>query len=308
MADEEKLDVDAEEVEDKKGKKGKKDKKSKENKGPSPKDIEKEAKKRFKEEQKANKIKDKEDKKNAKFEKRQKKLERKRNWKMSKARKFVWKTIPLLLLIFVFAVVFLNIFDIRDKYLREYLEKIPVIGTMLPEPTDSSIAHNKTKEEVEVENQTLLSENQSLNEQAALLEEELESANDEIDRLKEFEDQYLAFLQEKEEFDTMVASEEPDEFISFYESMYAENAERVYADLKGIAIDSEEFEDYINTFSAMDPSSVAPIMEEMMITDIDLVVSILEELSSSVAGDILAEMPAEQAAILAKLMAPSLPN
>ncbi|MFV0520760.1 MAG: hypothetical protein ACK5LY_10905 [Lachnospirales bacterium] len=272
----------------------------------SPKQLEREAKKRGKQELKELAKQEKIDKKNKKFEKKAQKRERKLNWKKSKARKIVNNVIFFGIIGIFIAVLFFNVFDIRDKYLRPYLVNIPVIGSLLPEPTDTSVEYNKTKEEVQLENEALLGEVESLKLEIDNLQTMLNSSEEEVDRLIEFEDTYLQFLEEKEAFDLAVANADTEAFLQFYESMYAENAERIYTELKGIEIAKEEFDDYIATFSSMEPDSVASILEEMMLTDIELVVSILSEVSNSFAGEVLAEMPPEDAATVAKLLAPSL--
>ncbi len=271
----------------------------------TPKEIEREAKKREKQDKKEAAIQEKQDKKARKFEKKAKRRERKANWKKSKARKIVNNVIFFGTVVLVIAILFFNFLDIRDKYLRQYIEQIPVVGSLLPEPTSTSVEYNKTKEEVQTENADLLSQIESLNAEIDNLQTKLNSSNEEVDRLTEFETNYLKFLEEKAAFDETVATTDPEAFMLYYEAMYAENAERIYADLKGIEIDKEQFQDYIDTFSSMEPSSVASILEEMMVTDIELVVSILDEVSSEFAGEVLAAMAPDKAATVAKLLAPS---
>ncbi len=271
----------------------------------SPKQLEREAKKRAKQELKANAKQEKIDKKARKFEKKAQRRERKLNWKKSKARKIVNNVIFFGIVALIIAILGFNFLDIRDKYLRQYIEQIPVVGSFLPEPSDSSLEYNKTKEEVQAENQAYISEIADLTAEIDKLQTMLNSSNEEVDRLKEFEAGYLQFLDEKAAFDETVATTDPEAFMKYYEAMYAENAERIYTDLKGIEIDKEQFNDYIATFSSMEPSSVASILEEMMVTDIDLVVSILDEVSSDFAGEVLAAMAPDKAATVAKLLAPS---
>ncbi len=279
--------------------------KHEETKAPSKKELEKQDKKRIKEQEKAYKKQKKEDKKNQKFEKRARKRERKYKWKTSKLRKLVNSSIFLLFLSSIVAVLVFNVFDIRDKYLRQYLEQVPFIAEMLPPQTESSIEDLKSKDDLKADIEALEAVIESLETTALEQENTISEYEEEVERLSTFETEYLDFLEDKQLFDETVGSENPDAYISFYEKMYPENAERVYADLKDIEIDMTSFNEYITVYSGMEPGSVASIFEEMMNTDINLVVSILDELNPSFAGEILAEMPPDKAATVAKLLAPS---
>ncbi len=272
---------------------------------PSKKELEKQDKRRIKEQEKAFKRQEKEDKKNRKYEKRAKKRERKHKWKTSKLRKILFQVIFLGIMASIVAVLVFNVFDIRDKYLRQYLEEVPFIAELLPPPTESSIEDLKSKEDLKTDIDTYKTQIETLENTIAELEQRILDDDEEIERLKVFEDEYLDFLEEKQLFDEAVGSENSEDFIEFYENMYPENAERVYADLKDIEIDITSFNEYITVYSGMEPSSVGSIMEELMVTDIQLVVAILDELSPTFAGEILATMPPDKAATIAKLLAPS---
>ncbi len=272
---------------------------------PSKRELEKQDKRRIKEQEKAYKKQLKEEKKNLKYEKRAKKRERKHQWKTSGARKVLYRLLFLAFLGGLVAVLVFNVLDIRDKYLRQYLEQVPVINELLPPQSQSSIDDLKSKEELQAEIESLKSQIDTLNSTVAERDKEIVTNKDEIERLKVFEDEYLQFLDDKLAFDQIVGSASSEDYIDYYEAMYPENAERIYADLKDINIDLTEFKDYIAVYSSMEPSDAASIMEEMMVTDIQLVVAILDELSTSFAGEILAEMPADKAATIAKLLSPT---
>ncbi len=210
----------------------------------------------------------------------------------------------LLLLILIASIVgyiiMFNGFGIRDGFLRPYLEKLPVVSTYLPP----------------VENETeslgnLVIENSELKAQVELLTQQVEAANtlaqssiDEIERLKLIEAQQTEFVQMKEEFDKNLATMSSEDFLTYYEAMYPDIAEEAYSELISAKYNKDELEQYIATFQAMDAGAIAPILEEMLTTDMELVILIMENIDKQLAGDVLSEMTATNAAQVARLMSP----
>lgn len=209
----------------------------------------------------------------------------------------------LLLLILIFSLIgyifMFNGFGIRDKFLRPYLENVPFVSNYLPPETQPV-----TLGEVTLENSELKSQNE-------LLQQQLDSANavaqantDELERLKLIEAQQTEFVKMKEEFDKNVAEMLPEEYIKYYEAMYPDIAEQAYSELISDKYTKAELDSYIATFQAMEPDAIAPILEEMMNTDVELVVLIMENIDKQLAGDTLAAMDPVNAAQIAKLMSP----
>ncbi|WP_317367316.1 hypothetical protein [uncultured Tyzzerella sp.] len=186
----------------------------------------------------------------------------------------------------------LNVGNIRDKYLRPGLERIPIIKNLLP-PLETD-TENETENEVVDEKQHIIDS----------LTKEIEGLNDEITRLKEFEQNQLQFKAEKEEFDKMIALNDPKAYSTFYESIAPENAEELYKQAINKEVTDKKFKGYIQTFETMKKDAVATILEELIITDMDLVITILENVSSDKRSEILSAMDPKNAASCSKLLAP----
>lgn len=204
--------------------------------------------------------------------------------------------IKLIILIIIIAIpitlISLNVGNVRDKYLRPGLERIPIIKNLLP-PLDADTEDGEKNEVVDEKQQIIDS-----------LTKEIKDLNNEIARLKEFEKVQLEFKAQKEEFDKMIALNDPKAYSSFYESISPENAEELYKQAINKEVTDKRFKGYIQTFETMKKDAVATILEELITTDTDLVVTILENVSSDKRSEILSTMDPKNAASLSKLLAP----
>ncbi len=205
------------------------------------------------------------------------------------------------------AVLVFNAGDIREKYLRNYLEKIPVVKNMLPEKQEEENADEfsgLSREELASQIRVMNEENKSLEDEKAALNDEIKKLNDEMKRLQEIEANQLAFNEEKEEFDRMIAENDPEAYSKFYESIEPETAESIYREIAEASQSDDELKQYVQTFEGMKKDAAAKVLEEMMGTDMELVVQILNNISSDQRGDILSSMEAANAAACARQMAP----
>ena len=191
--------------------------------------------------------------------------------------------IPIVLISF-------NVGNIRDKYLRPGLERIPIIKNLLPPLNEEEEEKIEQKDEKQEKIDALI--------------KEIEELNKEVSRLKEFEQTQLQFKAEKEEFDKMIALNDPKAYAKFYEGISPENAEELYKQAVDKDVKDKRFKEYIQTFENMKKDAVSTILEELMITDIDLVIDILKNLSSEKRSEILSVMDPKNAASVSKLLAP----
>ncbi len=187
------------------------------------------------------------------------------------------------------AIIGFNVGGIRDKYLRPGLEKIPIIKNLLP-PLEEETQEEPAKDEKQ---QTIDS-----------LTKEIEDLNQEIARLKVFEQNQLEFKKQKQAFDEMIALNDPKAYASFYESIAPENAKELYKQAVNKEVQDKEFKVYIQTFEGMKKDAAKSILEELITTDMDLVITILQNLSSEKRSEILSVMDPKNAASCSKLLYP----
>lgn len=195
------------------------------------------------------------------------------------------------------AILGFNVGNIRDKYLRPGLERIPIIRNLLP-PIEES------EEPVEQDNKNQNEFIQDQEDTIKSLTKEINDLNTEIKRLKEFEANQLKFKEEKEQFDKMIALNDPKAYSIFYEKIAPENADKLYKEVINKNINDKKFKEYIKTFENMKKDAAAKILEELILTDMDLVITILENLSSEKRSEVLSKMDSTNAATVTKLLSP----
>ncbi len=198
--------------------------------------------------------------------------------------------------------------------LRPYLKDVPVLNKILPPPkgsvsdtgedlyygySDMQDAVARIKElELEVSD---------LHESLSSDTETIEGLQEEIKRLKTFEDRQIEFEKIKNEFynEVVFAEKAPDvkEYKKYYEEIEPENAASIYRDVVGEVAYDEEVQKYAKAYSAMKPKQAAGIFEAMT-DDLQLAAKILECMSADDRGNILGAMDPDVAAQLTKIMEP----
>lgn len=221
--------------------------------------------------------------------------------------KIVAVFIALLLIGGLSALLFFNIFGIRTRYLTPMLRNIPIIGNLVgtEEGGESDPYAGATREELVAMINSLRAQNDELSAANQSLDERNMLFADEITRLQEFEAGQLQFREEKAEFDRMIAMNDPAAYASFYESVSPENADILYEEAAASVQREKDFKKYISTIQAVDAAEAALIMDELIRTDMDLVVLILNNLDSETSGEILANMTTRNAASAMRRMVPA---
>lgn len=208
------------------------------------------------------------------------------------------------------AILFFNAFNIRDKYLRGTIEKIPIVKNLLP-TTVTTDENGNTIDNKELSKEELQSQIKELEKQIETQKTQITTLTDntsalelENKRLQEIESQQVDFKNTKEEFDRLVALNDPAAYSAFYEQISPENASVLYAETKLSAEQKKELKKYTDTFANIDADAGAKIIEQLVDTDIDLVILILKNIDSEQRATIMAAMDPIKAAMVVKRMAP----
>lgn len=208
----------------------------------------------------------------------------------------------------------LDVGGFGSTVLRPILENVPVINKVLPEEkmpqagneagayygyADLADAVEQIKRlELELENV------QSGN---AASKDRIRELEAEIERLRTFEDNQIAFEDIKNEFyeEVIYSDKGPgaEAFIDYYESMDPSTAEKLYKQVVAQQQVAGEIKDYANAYSEMKAKEAASIFEAMQ-DDLDLAAKILKTMDAENRGKILGAMDAEVAARLTKIMDP----
>lgn len=243
-------------------------------------------------------------------EKKEKKSKKKKQKKDGKKSKFPLFLILILLgagaltLILVF-----NIGNLRDKYIMPAMQNVPIIKNIIPQSEQQQDEFSGlSKDELVAQIKALTEDNEKLENNNTEINNKLNDANKEITRLKEIEAQQLEFKQDKETFDSMIALNDPQAYQTFYEKIFPENADKLYKEVVGAAQNDKNLKNYVKTFENMKKDAAAAVFKEMLRTDMDLVVQILENISNEQRGDILSAMEPKDAAAVVKRLAPQQNN
>ena len=252
-----------------------------------------------------------EDKKTIKERKKKEKRDKKdKNKKETGGKK---KPIAKIIVFSAVAVIFVGLvavvgFDalgLRTKYLNGFLQNIPIVKNIVPaENTVEGEYAGWTQEELVNEIAFLKTEIESNEEAIEVLNQKSDIYVKEISRLEGFEQQQLDFKARQEEFDRMIASNDRNAYAKFYSSINPENAEVLYREAVLENRDTKKLNEYVSTFRDMSESESALILEELIGTDMDLVVLIVSNLESEFRASILGKMAPANAASITKMMLP----
>ncbi len=206
----------------------------------------------------------------------------------------------------------LDVGGVGTNILKPILKNVPVVNKILPSE------HPRGGEEDEYSNytdldeaieqiRTLEQELQATQEENLAYESEIGDLKEEVDRLKNFENDQLEFEELKNEFyeEVVYAENGPgaDAYQKYYEAMDPASAEYLYQQVIQEEAASSEIEEYAKAYSSMKPKDAAAIFDTMT-SDLDLVAKILNAMSADDRGNILSQMNEDNAARLTKIMDP----
>lgn len=191
------------------------------------------------------------------------------------------------------------------------LKDVPVINKILPK-VEEDIVYNEdypyaTLADALEQIKALELEIQQLQESGAADAQTISDLQAEVSRLKQFEDNQVAFQELKNQFyEEVVYGDNAlsvEEYRKYYEEIEPEQAEQLYKQvLKSVTLD-DEVQKYASAYSAMKPAQAAGIFEAMT-DDLELAGEILWAMDSDSRGKILGAMDAEIAARITKIMEP----
>lgn len=207
----------------------------------------------------------------------------------------------------------LDVGGFGSQVLAPVLSDVPVLNKILPESeeTESTTGedyggYSNLKDavnDVESLKVQLESAQATVNADA----EKITELQNEVARLKTFEDKQLEFQRIKNEFYEEVVYAEngpgPDEYVKYFESMDPETAENLYKEVVKTEAVSEEIKEYAQGYSEMKPKQAATIFEGMT-DNLDLVAKILGVMEPDDRGAILGVMDSTVAAKITKIMDP----
>ena len=220
----------------------------------------------------------------------------------------------IILIVFVwFATLAMLIkFDVGGlgTFARDYIEDVPYLNLILPELSDEEIAYREQYPYKNIEEA-----NEYIKELEELVDKYVEENNDyasrqaelqsEVDSLKHFEEEYETYLKQREEFDNEIVFNDKAptaaEYIEWFETMYPENASRIYEQLKSEQEANEVVQTIANDLAKMKAKDAATILEEYT-SDVDFVCEILDCLKTQQVSDILTQFAKDDSLFAARVV------
>ncbi len=167
--------------------------------------------------------------------------------------------------------------------LRPLIKDVPVLNLILPDVSDEVLINEENypykniKEAVEII-KNLEKENADLDNQNSEYAKKILDLQAEIERLKAFEEDQLAFEERVKRFDANVVynSKAPDieEYKKFYEEINPETAEEIYRQVIEQLQYDESIKEKATLLKTMKPGNAAKVLEEMT-ADIEYTCKIL---------------------------------
>lgn len=211
------------------------------------------------------------------------------------------------LIIFLIVLIWLAILALLIKFdvgglgsevLRPVLKDVPVINRILPDVSEEQEAYENAYpyktlaeaveyiKELEKEVDKYRDENSDYASRQAEMQKE-------IDSLRHYEEEQEAFAKLREAFDREVVFNDKapstDEYLKWYESMYPNNAAKIYEELMEKKIRETSIQEQADYLAGIRAGDAAAILSEMP-SDIDLICELLGCMKKTIVSDILAEM------------------
>lgn len=222
----------------------------------------------------------------------------------------------LIIVVWLAAMVVLIKMDVGhfgSRVLRPVLKDVPVLNLILPAASDEEAAAETDlpyKNLSEALDRIEELESQVTTDQATIQtqQEELQEKDNEIARLKVFEEDQQSFNELKNNFYNEVvygnSAPDADTYIEWYESIDSEAAEEIYRQVVAQEQTDKDIQELATSYADMDPAAAAKILQTMS-GDLDTVAKIMDSMSPSDKAEILAEMDPNFAANITKKLMPN---
>ena len=212
-----------------------------------------------------------------------------------KKKKKKWPIILIIILILAALIFFFR------KPIINIIGEIPFVGEFVPKIEEEE---NLSAEELRIKANTQEKEIEELKSQLLELQRNKEALEAKNKSLQQYESMYTDFMKQKNEWDAELAKTNPDLFIEQFEKMYPDNAQQIYATLKGKKNLTNKQKQVATTVGNMEEDKAAAALEKLLATDPELIQVIFEGMPKDSQAAILSEMTSEAAAQVIKLISP----
>ena len=192
--------------------------------------------------------------------------------------------------------------DVNGKFFKN----IPVLNSFLPaekkaeSQTLEEKYYNYTKPKLKETVFDLEKEKLLLNEKIKTLTDQNTEKDKEITKIKEFEKMYSSLKKENETFSTIVANQDKKAFAAYYEKVNPQLAKEIYTEITKTQVSDAQTKKYLAMLESMDVSLVAKMLDDMIKTDFDQVIKILQNMDEDKSVKILETMDSKNTTKITK--------
>lgn len=210
----------------------------------------------------------------------------------------------VLLIVVIWLVIFgvlikLDVGSFGSDVLYPVLKDVPVVNKILPEQEEQPIEGYSNIDEANAKIRELEKQLRGMKSTNSASADEVNELKAEVKRLKKFEEQQRSFEQRVKDFDENVVYNDkaPDisEYQKYYEGIDPDNAASIYKDVMKDMQYRQSIKKQATMYAKMDAAKAAAVLETMS-GDLELVTSILDNMTESKSAAILSEMTPETAA------------
>jgi flagellar motility protein MotE (MotC chaperone) len=221
--------------------------------------------------------------------------------------------IVLLWIVVICAVIKLDIGGFGSGVMTPILKNVPVVNKILPGTSmtitndpDSYGGYSSLQEAVD-QIKSLELQLEQVQTSNSAKDEQITALNAEVSRLQEFEKKQVEFQRIRTEFyEEVVYSDKgpgAEEYRKYYEEMDPTTAEYLYKQVVTQLQESEEIQNYAETYAEMKPKQAAAAFEKMT-DNLTLVAKILNAMNTEDRAKIMDAMDSDVVAKLTKIMDP----
>lgn len=212
------------------------------------------------------------------------------------------------------ALVKFDVFGLGTNVLGPSLKDVPVLNLILPEMPEEEVDADVveivyTFETVEEAIEIIKERDKRVKELEEMVENNSEAntaLEEEVARLKVFEDNQVAFEADKLAFDQLVAEQaDPASYMTYVEGAYPETALSIYEQFAKDSVMDEDIQKNADMYGSMKAKEAATIMEITHLSDMEMVSEILQAMDTTKAGSILAAMDPTIADRISRYMYPN---
>lgn len=196
------------------------------------------------------------------------------------------------------ALMYFNQFYVRDRVF-DFLRDVPLIGRIIPEGEYGAGVVVLSPQETILQNQV-----NAMAVQTGNLQAQLEALRVENERLRDFERQQEQFAIDRELFVQYGISADPMAFWRIFQQINPELADHLMQEAAGVAVNQREVRSYLVMLGGMEARAIAAALDNLILTDVDLVAGILNGLAPDLASMVLESMNVDNRVNILRYMRP----